>query len=145
MSRDGEPRDGYQQYRYQGTPFEAMLEDVTFDVIGFDHRVSDLNVQVVTRPSIADVQLDCELPAYLNQPSRRLTWRPGTSLPMGTRVRLTAQVTKPLQRVTVAAAGSGPAIEIDVPSSPDATTFTYTLEPLQATAAWSSTYSIWTM
>jgi hypothetical protein len=131
MSRDGEPRDGYQFYRYLGPPFQGMLDTVTFDVIGYDHRVANLRVEVVARPSIVDIQLDCQLPDYLNQPRRQLTWRPGTSLPVGTRVTVTARATKPLQRVMAETLETSQQDTINPGASGDSHTFRYELPCLQ--------------
>jgi hypothetical protein len=133
MSRDGEPRDGFQYYRYEGPPFQAMLEALTFDVIGFDHRVPGLHVEVVARPSIVDVQLDCELPAYMKQPRRQLTWRPGTRLPVGTKITLTARVTKPLKHVRVEFVETGETENVPLNDHLDASTFQYSLDALPAT------------
>jgi hypothetical protein len=101
MVREGEPRDGFQYYRYEGQPFQGMLEDVQFDVLGLDARVEDFQVRVVPSPAIADVQLDCVFPTYTQLPPRRQPWRPGTSLPAGARVRMIVQSTKPLREATV--------------------------------------------
>ncbi len=101
MVREGEPVDGYQYYRYEGQPFQGMLETVEFDVLGLDARVANLRVDVVPSPSIADVQLDCVFPAYTKLPPRRQPWRAGTSLPAGTQVQLTVTATKPLREAQV--------------------------------------------
>jgi hypothetical protein len=135
MSRDGEPREGYQYYRYQGPPFQGMLEALSFDVIGFDHRVSGFHVEVVPRPSIVDVQLDCQLPAYMNQPSRKLAWRPGISLPVGTQIELTVRATKPLQQVSLETLETGQTQTLDLADGTDAATFTYSLGTLQSTVS----------
>ena len=60
MSKDGESRDGYQHYRFDGKPFKGMLESVSFDVVGFDARVRDLDIQVVKSPSVTGVEMDCQ-------------------------------------------------------------------------------------
>jgi hypothetical protein len=135
MSRDGEPRDGYQFYRYQGPPFQGMLDHVDFDVIGYDHRIGDLRVDVVTRPSIVGVRLDCQPPKYMNQPPRQLEWRPGTSLPVGSQVTITAQVTKPLERVMAETIETGRRESLDLATTGDRLTFRYQLPHLEASTS----------
>ena len=101
MSRDGDALEGYQYYRYAGPPFQGMLESVAFDVIGFDHRVSDLQIEVVPTPAIVSVELHCKFPDYLNRSPRKQTWAPGLTLPFGTDVSLVGESTKPLSKVTL--------------------------------------------
>jgi hypothetical protein len=101
MSRDGDPQDGYQYYRYEGQPFQGMLEPIEFDVIGYDHRVSDYRVNVVPSPSITEVAMRWQPPAYMKLPARTQTWRPGTSVPAGSDVVLVTTSTKPLREVVV--------------------------------------------
>ncbi len=133
MSRDGEPRDGFQYYRYEGQPFQGMLDNVAFDVIGLDHRVSDYQVKVVPSPSIFEVVLDCELPAYMDQPERRERWRPGTSLPAGTQVKLTVRSTKPLQEVLIQQDETSEAETLTFPPDPATTEFRINLTRLRET------------
>lgn len=158
MVREGEPVEGYQYYRYEGPPFQGMLETVEFDVLGLDARVSNLRVDVVPSPSIADVQLDCVFPEYTKLPPRKQPWRAGTSLPAGTKVQLTVTATKSLrealvldlnteqrQRITISSSStnagtardSGTTIVAPPESNPDtnAHTFQFTLPPLKETQA----------
>jgi len=101
MSRDGEPREGYQHYVFEGKPFKDILSSVDFDVVGYDHRLRNYRVEVVDSPTLVDVQLDCELPAYTGLLPRTEQWQLGTQLPRGTRIKLWAQANKELRGVEV--------------------------------------------
>lgn len=107
MSRNGEVRNGYQNYRYEGNPFDAIQAPVTFDVIGFDHRVSDYRLEVVPSPSVTEVQLTCQLPDYMDLPPRQMTWKPGLALPIGTQVTLTAHTNKPIKHADIQSIQAG--------------------------------------
>lgn len=102
MSRDGEPRNGFQYYRYEGQPFQGMLAPVTFDVFGYDHRASGYHVNVVPSPSISRVLMSWQEPAYLQQPQRSpQPWQPGVSVPAGSQVMLEPESTKPLRQAAI--------------------------------------------
>ena len=135
MSKDGEPRKGYQYYIFQGPPFKGMLEAVQFDVVGFDHRLRNQQVEVVKTPSIIEVWLDCDLPAYTGRLPRRQKWRPGTSLPVGSTIRLTAQATKPLRKVTIEDRQGGETRQLDLPETPPQNDFSFEVAALQQTLA----------
>lgn len=135
MSRDGEARDGFQYYRYEGQPFQGMLEDVQFDVIGFDHRVADYEVTVVASPAITQVRLVCQLPSYMDAPDRQLIWQPGLSLPIGTNIRLEGLSTKPLKSAQVTSLNvEGQSIK-STELEQDATRFQADLGTLQETTS----------
>jgi hypothetical protein len=101
MSRDGEPRGGYQYYVFNGKPFRGLLDNVRFDVIGFDHRVNDQWVQVVESPVVVQVDLQSELPAYTGLLPRHEIWNAGMQLPVGTRVSLRISTNKDLRSMTL--------------------------------------------
>ncbi len=135
MSRDGEPRDGYQFYQYQGPPFKGILDGVLFDVVGFDHRLRNQRLEVVKTPSIIDVRLDCQLPEYTGRLPRQQKWSPGTSLPLGSRIRLTAQATKPLSQVTIEDLQSGETRQTDIAPEGNPTEFSFEIPRLQQNVA----------
>ena len=58
------PDDEFQEYAYT---FRSVLADVRFDVVGGDDRVDDRWIQVVDSPTISQMTLDCELPAYIGR------------------------------------------------------------------------------
>lgn len=105
MTRIGRVRDGFQHYRYEGKPFDGILSDLTFDVVGFDHRVSDYQLQVVDSPAIIDVQVDCVFPPYMVDEQlsswlpRTVAVTPGMQLPQGTKLRIRARANKRLTHV----------------------------------------------
>ena len=99
MSKDGEPRDSYQYYSFNSTPFKGMLDGVDFDVVGFDHRVSGFRIEVVASPAVVGVKLRSELPAYTGLLPRKDDWTVATRLPVGSKITVTASANKPLDRI----------------------------------------------
>jgi hypothetical protein len=83
----------YQLFRYE---FKRVAGDMEFDVIGGDDRVRDLHLQVVDRPELAAIELECAYPKYLARQSRRLPVTGGMRIPEGTQLVLHAKSTKPL-------------------------------------------------
>jgi hypothetical protein len=102
MTRVGGIREGYQNYRYDGKPLKGILSNVKFDVVGFDHRVRDYEIEVVESPVVIEAMLDCTFPDYMVN-EELATWLPrtiplttATQLPLGTRFTLRAHTNKPL-------------------------------------------------
>jgi hypothetical protein len=107
MTRVGGIQDGYQEYKYGGEPFKGILNSVTFDVVGADHRVRGFQIQAVESPAVIDCQLECVFPDYMVDEELSL-WLPravpltsGTRLPRGTRLRMVATTNKPLKQVRI--------------------------------------------
>ena len=67
-----------------------------FDVVGGDDRVRDLHLQVVDRPELYAIELECVYPEYLAREPRRLPVTGGMRIPEGTKLVLHATSTKPL-------------------------------------------------
>jgi hypothetical protein len=86
-------RDEFQLYRYE---FKRIADDMTFDVVGGDDRVRDLELRVVDRPELFAIELECIYPGYLGRESRRLPVTGGMRIPEGTQLVLHASSTKPL-------------------------------------------------
>lgn len=127
MTRVGQIRDGYQSYRYDGKPFKGVLADIDFDVLGFDHRVTDYRVQVVASPTIVRSEVDCVFPDYMVD-EQTSSWLPrtvalssGTRLPKGTQLILRAESNKPLREIRIVDSG-GEQSEL---ASPDAGGFEF--------------------
>ena len=118
MSRDGEPRDGFQYYVFNGKPFKGVLNDIRFDVIGYDHRLRDQRLKVVASPVVTGVELQSVLPAYLEQESRLEKWNPGLQLPVGSQVRATVEASKPLLGASVRDIDTGEQLAFDFASNP---------------------------
>ena len=107
MTRVGRIRDGFQTYSYNGKPFKGILSTVTFDVVGFDHRLRGYTLQVVDAPAVVSVDLRCSFPKYMVNDELGL-WLPrdvalssGSQLPIGTNVTVIAKSNKPLREVRV--------------------------------------------
>jgi hypothetical protein len=107
MTRVGRIRDGFQTYSYNGKPFKGILSTVTFDVVGFDHRLRGYTLQVVDAPAVVSVDLRCSYPQYMVNNELGL-WLPrdvalssGSQLPIGTNVTVIAKSNKPLREVRV--------------------------------------------
>ncbi|HUY90056.1 MAG TPA: hypothetical protein VMV10_15070 [Pirellulales bacterium] len=85
-------RDDFQDYRYT---FPSVLSNLTFDVLGGDTRLRNLNIRVVDSPSIG-MTLHCEYPAYMRRSAADLPGAGLVALPIGTRVTIRAEATKDL-------------------------------------------------
>ena len=118
MSRDGEPQDGYQYYVFNGKPFKSILNDIRFDVIGYDHRLRDQVVKVVLSPVVKAVQLRSELPRYTELLPREEEWYPGLELPIGTKISGRIQASKDLVSATILDIDTGEEQVFDYRSQP---------------------------
>ncbi len=75
-----------------------------FDVVGGDDRVRDLHLQVVDRPELVAIELECVYPEYLERQPRRLPVTGGMRIPEGTQLVLHSYSTKPLTAAHIHAA-----------------------------------------
>ncbi|MFO0912922.1 MAG: hypothetical protein U0795_08190 [Pirellulales bacterium] len=99
MSRDGEPREGFQNYVFRGKPFQGMQENVNFQVAGGDYRTDDYAVTAVDLPSLVKLEVVYQPPAYTQLAQQRRPWTPGLRLPKGAAVTLEGTSSKPLERL----------------------------------------------
>lgn len=102
MTRIGEAvrgRDDYQEFRYE---FNGVSSSMTLDIRGGDDRVDGLKLQIVDRPELVGMEVECVYPEYLNREPRRLPITGGMRIPEGTQLTLVAKSTKPLVDVRVA-------------------------------------------
>ncbi|MDP6722256.1 MAG: hypothetical protein QGF59_26565, partial [Pirellulaceae bacterium] len=97
MTRVGRIRDGFQTYSYNGKPLKGILSTVTFDVVGYDHRLRGYTMQVVDAPAVVAADLRCNFPKYMVNEELGL-WLPrdvalssGSQLPIGTDVTIIAR------------------------------------------------------
>lgn len=134
MSRDGEPRDGYQYYVFNGKPFNSILNDIRFDVIGYDHRLQDQLVKVVLSPVVKSVRLRSELPSYTTLLPREEEWHPGLELPIGSQISGQINSSKELLSATVLDIDSGEEQVFDFRSQPQSHVF-YDIESLSGRVA----------
>ena len=136
MSREGDPDKGFQYYRYEGQPFQGMLDGVQFDVVGMDYRVADLRVDVVASPSMVELQLTSQLPTYLGQPARHEVWRSGLSLPAGSQVTLHGRSSKPLKQVRIEQAESATTTTVDLAAESNTSEFSFAVGRVDVTTNW---------
>jgi hypothetical protein len=100
---------GYRHFRYDGKPFKGMLATLTFDVVGYDHRVRDYRLEVVESPAIVSTRLDLAYPEYMVDeatsnylPVKDQEYLPqGTFIPLGTKVTLKFESNKNLRRAEI--------------------------------------------
>ncbi|MDZ4820893.1 MAG: hypothetical protein SGJ20_18155 [Planctomycetota bacterium] len=124
------PGDPFQPFFHV---FPGILSSHTFDVLGGDDRIRDLRIEVVDNPTVAEMTLYCEYPAYMHRSPRELRVTGLMQLPMGTKIRIQAKSNKPLQRVKIERVldESIEAIEtIDKFAGQDQREFSVQLEPL---------------
>lgn len=134
METDGSRRDHYQKYTYAGKPFRNVLGDITFDVLGYDHRVRNYRVEVVEKPAIIETLVYCEFPDYMVD-EKLSAWLPRTidlqksvaqPLPLGTDATVKCTSNKQLKRVTIYNVTLDKTIELPV----DSEKFEYKIEKL---------------
>ncbi len=139
MRSDGLDRDGaYHLFTFAGKPFQAILEDVTFDVVGYDHRVRNFRVQVVETPAVVSTVLHCEFPDYLVDRETGI-WLPreveyrssGTQLPRGTKVVIRMRSNKDLEQVEFYRPDTKESQVVDISPSEDRRTFEYTIPAIE--------------
>lgn len=126
------PEDEFQEYAYT---FRSVLADIRFDVVGGDDRVSGRWILVVDSPTISEMTLDCELPAYIGRQQSPLPVSGVMQVPMGSRVTIRAgAANKDLVRVEVNRIVDDkptPAVVLEANDlSSDRRGFSYALEPL---------------
>ena len=100
---------GYRHFRYDGKPFKGILATLTFDVVGYDHRVRDHRLEVVESPAIISTRLDLAYPDYMVDeatsnylPVKDQEYLPqGTFIPTGTKVTLKFESNKQLRRAEI--------------------------------------------
>ncbi len=105
MNRLRSSRGEFQEYAFNGKPLRGILSTVYFDVVGYDYRVRDFQIEVVDSPAVIATELDCRFPDYLVDEKLSL-WLPrtepltsATQLPRGTDVTIRVLTNKPLRRV----------------------------------------------
>lgn len=122
-------RDPYQEFTYR---FRGVLAPVEFDVFGGDDVVRNLRIEVVDNPTIVEMWLDLEFPAYMARAPRTLRASGLMQFPRGTRIAVRGRANKPLVHVAVEADPQEhphPA-QILPPEASDPTSFQLRLAPL---------------
>lgn len=137
MTRIGRAgRNNLQLYRYEGKPFDGVLSDIEFDVVGYDHRVSGYRLQAVDSPAVVSVDVDCEFPPYMVDEKlsqwlpRKMPLTSGMQLPRGTKLTVHARSNKPLTQVALSNPDANSSETIQ-PNQNDSTTFTHLVNRLE--------------
>lgn len=105
LRRIGTPQSGWQEFNLDGPPLSGISHSMSLDVVGLDARLRDLQVEVVERIVITDLQVDCQYPSYLldslsTRPAReKVTYRTGLQIPEGTDCVLLGTCNAALSRV----------------------------------------------
>ena len=102
MNREGDAlASGEAQQRYSHT-FRGVLSPIELEIRGGDNRIEGLRIEVVESPTIEEVRLVCEYPAYMKRLPRTLpVISTVTEIPFGTHVKARGRASKELRRVTV--------------------------------------------
>lgn len=104
MDKVGQPRDGFQWFELDKSPFEGVSEDLVFDVRGDDHRVTGNQIEIVDAPAVVQGEVDCRFPEYMvdqetgSWTPRSLPLLAGTKIPIGTEAEFVLTMNKPLRQ-----------------------------------------------
>jgi len=147
MKKIGRVSNGYQPYSFDGRPFKGILSSLSFDVVGFDHRIGPYRIDVVDNPSVVQIEiLDRRLPIYLQDanskkgsPARRdkVTWTSGMTVPRGTAFKVGIHANKPLDSATIHFPKTDRTLTIEIKKyleqagRQDANYFEFEVKPLQ--------------
>ncbi len=101
MSREGEAVPGLDPYQKYTHTFKAVLSSVDFYVLGGDDRRGPFHIEAVESPTINQMVLHCQYPAYMNRTPRDLAVAGVVQLPQGTQVTIEGQSNKDLVRVQI--------------------------------------------
>ncbi|EAQ77630.1 hypothetical protein [Blastopirellula marina] len=102
MQRVGTARSDYQRYIFQRKPLKSILGSISFDLIGYDHRLRNLRIEAVDSPAILTMQVDAAPPQYTNLLPRVSELTSSSDLPVGSQYKLLAKTNKPIVRVEIA-------------------------------------------
>jgi hypothetical protein len=101
MSRQGQAvpgRDSFQTYHYK---FKGVLTPIEFYVYGGDDRRGPYRLEVVDSPTITQMTLHCEYPAYTHRSPRDIPVSGIMPIPVGTKIIINALANKDLRGVQV--------------------------------------------
>ncbi|HEX4144992.1 MAG TPA: hypothetical protein VHY91_15915 [Pirellulales bacterium] len=82
-------------------PFKAVLTPLEFYVRGGDDRLGPLYVDVVDSPTVGQMVLHCNYPAYMKREPRDLPVAGAMAVPRGTRVAVRAETNKDVVQVLI--------------------------------------------
>jgi hypothetical protein len=107
FKRIGAPRDGKQAYSFEGAPFENVIGDVNFDVLGGDDRIDRIKIKVVDRPGVEKTWLHLYFPEYMVEETSTAyvdqveNWTGQKTVPIGTKIKIEAKAKTELSKVYV--------------------------------------------
>lgn len=101
MSRQGEVIVGRDDVQPYGYTFKGVLAPIDFYVLGGDDRRGPFHLDVVDSPTVKQMTLHCEYPAYMNRAPREIPVTGIMPVPRGTRIVIRAESNKNLQEVQV--------------------------------------------
>lgn len=93
--------DGKLPFVFDRKPLTGMTTSLTFDVIGYDHKLADYRIEVVDRPFITSSEVDAVLPEYTGLLPRTEVVSGATQLPVGSQVTLSMTTSKPVVSATL--------------------------------------------
>lgn len=101
MSRDGVVLPGQAAFQNYTYTFKGVLAPVEFTVRGGDDRQGPYHLDVVDSPTISEMTLHCEYPAYMKREPRDVSVAGLMQVPRGTQITLSAKANKPLVAVEI--------------------------------------------
>ena len=106
LKKKGNPKDGFQEYLFDGRPFLNIQTSIRFDIIGNDFRLQNYHIKVKQAPAIAETKLAIDPPNYLKKYTGKksqpeLPYRLGTQIHQGSQVKLTCKSTAPLKGIYI--------------------------------------------
>jgi len=113
MKRVGSAESSDQvQFVYQDKPLVGMIQSIRFSVIGYDHKVSDYQIQVVDRPLVTQSIVDATLPKYTGLLPRQEAITSGTRFPVGSSLEIKMSTSKPIVSAVLANMKTGESTEL---------------------------------
>ena len=131
---------GWRSFWFDGKPFKGVLSTIEFDVLGYDHRISNYRLEVVDSPAVVETLLDLTYPSYMvdlatanHLPALNQPYLPsGTVIPFGTQVSLKFKTNKKLKQAEIVPSDATQPTTIDIPASAaDRQGFAYRIDSLK--------------
>ena len=101
MSRSGQAVPGQDEFQNYNYTFKDVLTPVEFYVRGGDDRQGPYFLDVVDSPTVGQMILHCEYPAYMQRSPRDIPVAGAMQLPRGTRVTIEGQTNKDVVQVQI--------------------------------------------
>lgn len=121
------PDSADQQFVYT---FKSVLSPMTFDIVGGDARIRNLEVDVVDSPVLNEMSLSIQYPSYLRREPRTQRVAGTMQVPRGSKIELQGSSNKDLRQVVLSTMHdqkSKPLATIDMAQASDHRKFRYPL------------------